>query len=391
MRKNGRRALVIGGGIGGAATGIALRRAGYESVVFERAPSLTAAQVGGCYVLWYAGVLSLGDLGIGDAAAKIGHPVERFEMCDTRGRVLNGLDVGKRGRALGAVPIALRRTDLIAALHDELGTDSLRLGATLASVEQDGRGVTAVFTDGHTERGDLLVGADGLKSVVRGGLHPKAAPRHPGYAHWFGIADDDGGAPDGVFRILHGKGARFAFFHLDGGKVCWWFVRNSAQGPTGDALGEPAALASFVRDWHPTAAALVEATPAGGIRRRDTYDQAPRRRWGTDRITTLGDAAHAMTFNLGQGAGASLTDAVVLGRQLAAGGGLLGALRGYERIRRARTLLLVWASRQVGDSASWESRFGSAANATILRTVGALVTPSLLELDARRHPALATP
>ncbi|WP_116949768.1 FAD-dependent monooxygenase [Jiangella endophytica] len=389
MRKNGRRALVIGAGIGGAAAGIALRRAGFETVVFERAPSLGAAQVGGCYVLWYAGVLSLGQLGLGDAAAKIGHPVERFEMCDARGRVLNGLDVGKRGQALGAMPIAVRRTELIAALHDELGAGSLRLGSTLTRVEQDGRGVTAVFADGSTERGDLMVGADGLKSVVRSGLHPKAAPRHPGYAHWFGIADGDGGAPDGVFRILHGKGARFAFFHLGGGKVCWWFVRNAAQGQDGDVLGDPAAITRFVNGWHPTAAALVEATPAGGIRRRDTYDQAPRRRWGADRVTMLGDAAHAMTFNLGQGAGASLTDAVVLGRQLGAGGGLLASLRGYERIRRARTLLLVWASRQVGDSAAWDSRIGAAANATILRTVGALVTPSLLELDTRRHPALA--
>lgn len=387
-RTHSRRALIVGAGVGGAAAGLALRRSGFETTVFERAPSLESAQVGGCYVLWYAGVMSLAQLGLRDRLTAIGHPVERFEMCDSRGRLLNGQEVGRRGRALGGVPVAVRRTDLIAMLHDELGPESLRLDHTFTDLRQDSRGVTALFDGGRRERGDLLIGADGLKSAVRARLDRPGPPRHPGYAHWFGIAKDDGSAPPGVFRILHGDGARFAHFHLGDGKVCWWFVRNAAQGAPGDSLGGHDRTAEFVRDWDPVAAALLAATPPDEVRRRDTYDRPPLRRWGDGRVTLLGDAAHAMTFNLGQGAGTSLTDAVTLARELGPGSTLLRGLREYERARRSVTIPLAWASRQVGMSAAWTGRVGTVANEAILRSVGALVTPTLLERDTRTHPAL---
>lgn len=388
MRIGNRKILIIGGGIGGSAAALALRRVGLEAGLYE-ARSRQGTQYGGCYVLWYAGVMSLARLGLAENAYGLGHRLARFEMCDAHGRVLNSVDMETRGKSLGAVPIAIRRADLLNMLYDALGPDGLVLNSTFRDMSEDSRGVTATFTDGRAERGAVLVGADGIDSRVRAHLHGLEPARYPGYAHWSGIAETDAGAPAQVFRILHGKGARFAFFHLGGGRVCWWCVRNAPEGPAGDEVGSYQALTAFFRDWEPTAPALLAATPPDSIHRRDTLDRPWMRTWGRGRVTLLGDAAHAMTFNLGQGAGTSLTDAVTLADQLAGSSGAISALRAYERARRSVTLPLMVASRRVGESAAWGGPFGPALNTVALRRVGPRVTARLLELDARSHAGLS--
>ena len=381
------RVLIVGGGIGGTATGVALQQLGFDAVVFERAPEVGRVQIGGCYVLWYAGMLSLAQLGLADKVRAVGHEIELFEMCDERGRTINAFDTGERGRALGALPVAVRRADLLRILTEALEPQRLRLGSTFRDAVQDRRWVTASFTDGHQERGDALVGADGLESSVRAHLHGLAPALHPGYGHWSGLTDDPGGVPEGVFRVMHGDAARFAFFHLGDGSVCWWCTRPAPEGPDGDALGSRDALLDAFGTWHPAARALLEATPPESIHRRDTLDRPPLRRWGEGRITLLGDAAHAMTFNLGQGAGTSLTDAVTLAEHLA-GGPLLLAMRRYEQVRRKITTPLVRMSRRVGAAAAWEGAVGARANLAFVRA-GRRSTPTVLERDARSHPALA--
>jgi 2-polyprenyl-6-methoxyphenol hydroxylase-like FAD-dependent oxidoreductase len=384
MRSHVGRVLVVGGGVGGTATGVALRQLGIDAVVFERAPDVRRIHVGGSYVLWYAGVSSLAQLGLADKVRGLGHEVTRFEMCDRRGRVLSSVDTGDRGRSLGAVPVAVRRADLLAVLGEALEPDALRLGTTFRDAVQDRRWVTATFTDGGQERGDVLVGADGLDSTVRAHLHGLAPASHPGYAHWSGVTDADGGVPPGVFRVLHHRGARFAYFHLGDGKLCWWCTRRAPEGPAGDALGSPEALLAAFGSWQPAVRAMLEATVPGSIHRRDTLDRPPLRRWGEGRITLLGDAAHAMTFNLGQGAGTSLTDAVTLAEHLASAPPL-GALRSYERQRRSITTPLVRMSRLVGATSAWGGPVGGAANAAFL-LAGRKSTPQLLERDLQGHP-----
>lgn len=386
------RVLIAGGGIGGVAAAVALRRAGVAAEVFERAGSLGGIQVGGCYVLWYGGVRSLAVLGLAEQAHDVGHRVDRFELCDARGRVLQGVEVGRRGRELGAVPLAVRRADLHRVLTGALDPEAFHLGAALARVGQSADGVVAFLADGREERGAVLVGADGMGSAVRQQLHGSAEPVHPGYAHWSGMAQDVDAFPAGTFRVLHGDGARFAFFHLGDGQVCWWCVRNAPQGPAGDASGTPEALREQFGGWAPPVAALLDATPPETVHRRDTLDRPPARRWGAGRVTLLGDAAHAMTFNLGQGAGTALSDAVTLprhltARQVAPGADPAPALRAYEAERRPITTAITRMSRQVGWMASWEGRLAH-VNHEVMRR-GRRVMPRFFELDLRSHRTIA--
>ncbi|MEX0657554.1 MAG: NAD(P)/FAD-dependent oxidoreductase [Egibacteraceae bacterium] len=389
MTTSAKRVLIIGGGIGGTAAGVALRQAGLDAQVFERSPDLARTHVGGCYVLWFAGVMSLSQLGLADKVHARGHPVTRFEMCGANARVLSAADVGEHGQSLGVMPVAVRRADLLGVLTDALDKDALHLGATFRDVVQDSVTVTATFTDGRRESGDVLVGSDGLDSSVRAHLHGLEPARHPGYAHWSAIADGDGGAPPGVFRVLHGDGARFAFFHIGDGRVCWWCVRNAPPGPAGDRYGDYDELTSFFRGWDPTAAALLAATPPKAIHRRDTLDRPPLRRWGRGRVTLLGDAAHAMTFDLGQGAGTSLTDAVTLAAHLS-DKPVLAGLRTYEDLRRWVTTPLVRMSRLVGAASSWDWPLGPKLNEAFVAAGRRGGTVGALKRDLRGHPAMLT-
>jgi 2-polyprenyl-6-methoxyphenol hydroxylase-like FAD-dependent oxidoreductase len=383
------RVLIAGGGIGGVAAAVALRRAGVRAEVFERAASLQRIQVGGCYVLWYAGVLSLDVMGLSDEARAAGYSVERFELCDGRGRLLSAFDVGARGRELGAVPLAIKRADLHRVVAGALDEDALHLGRALVRAEQDDAGVTAHLADGEPERGSVLVGADGIDSALRAQLHGAAPATHPGYAHWSGMADDDGGRfESGVFRIYHREGTRFAFFRISDTQVCWWCVRNAPAGPDGDAFGGHEVLRRYFADWPAPAPALLEATDPRSVYRRDTLDRPVARSWGAGRFTLLGDAAHAMTFNLGQGAGTALTDAVTLPRFLAGSPDVQASLRAYEAHRRSITAPLTLVSRRLGRTAAWDFPAGPALNAAFTR-LGRRVTPSFLEKDLEGHPGLA--
>src|SRR6266480_1791752 len=120
MRIGNRRILIIGAGIGGSAAALALRRAGLEAELYE-ARSRKGTQYGGCYVLWYAGVLSLARLGLAEKAYACGHQLARPEMCDTRGRVFNSVDMETRGRSLGAVPIAIPSSYILALISAQRG------------------------------------------------------------------------------------------------------------------------------------------------------------------------------------------------------------------------------------------------------------------------------
>lgn len=374
--------LIVGGGIGGMALANGIQDCMQTSIFETRSDE--KLQVGGCYVLWYAGVTAIQGLGMAEPLREIGNPVHHFEMCGSRGQVFYTVDVGSRGRELGAVPVAVRRTDLVAMLRRGLKPGVLQTTSAVRDLAETSGGVEATLTNGTVIEGDVGVGADGLSSTVRAGLHGLAPPRHPGYAHWFGIANDVD-APDHVFRIFHGDSSRFAFFRLDDGQVCWWCVRGVPESQRSDdsdfdRFGTRRSLLNLTARWHPIAHQLINKTPSGTIQRRDTLDRPPLRKWGRGRITLLGDAAHAMTFDLGQGAGTALTDARVLAAKLKQPGPINKKLREYETERSRTVTPLVRASKTIGDSAAWRGP-GKLANEWFLRIVGPRVAPALLERD----------
>lgn len=350
------RALVVGAGIGGLATAVALRRAGFEPLVLERAPQ--AREAGSGLLLGANAVAALRSLGLHGTASGLGVPTTAGLLRDPAGGILADVRLPPGQERLGGNSAAVSRPELLAALLEEAG-DRVRAGSRVVGFRTTPDGVAAVLEGGELEPGRILVGADGAYSAVREGLPGGAKsgrPRYAGYTAWRGVAHGvDGLVPRGVGLETWGRGARFGCVYIGDGRVYWFATQNAPEGAR-DALGESRGrVLGLLRGWHEPVEDLVRATPEGGIRRDDVYDCKPGLRWGSGPVTLLGDAAHTMTPNLGQGAGQALVDAATLGETLATAPDPESGLRLYERRRRIPAAALTLISRYAGVAGQLQS------------------------------------
>jgi 2-polyprenyl-6-methoxyphenol hydroxylase-like FAD-dependent oxidoreductase len=268
--------------------------------------------------------------------------------------VLASIPAAELEKKIGTPSAAVHRADLQELLVREVGERTLRLGAEVRAFEQDESAVRVLFADGSQEDADILVGADGVCSRVRAVLFGPEEPRYAGYTVWRAVVEPgEELLPWGTSFESWGRGTRFGCAHIGGGRVYWFATANAPEGEKDGPHGSPAGakarlLRLFVR-WHGPLGDLVEATEEGAILRTDIYDREPLgERWGEGRVTLLGDAAHPMTPNLGQGACQAIEDAVVLARCLGESGATAEAVRRYERLRSNRAAMVVRRSRRVG-------------------------------------------
>jgi 2-polyprenyl-6-methoxyphenol hydroxylase-like FAD-dependent oxidoreductase len=347
------KVIVAGSGIGGLTTAIALRTAGFEVCVFERAYEL--GEVGAGLLLAANAQKALGKLGLDKAVSSLGTPASAAEIRSSRGEVLANIPASELEKRVGAPSAAVHRADLQALLVREVGKETLRLGSEVEGFELEGEsGVRVLLADGGKERADVLVGADGLRSKVRSGLLGASEPCYAGYTAWRAIVEPkDELLPWGSGFESWGRGARFGCAHIGNGRVYWFATANAPEGgkdgPPGSPVAPKATLLHVFGGWHHPIGELIEAADDGAILRTDIYDREPlAERWGEGRVTLLGDAAHPMTPNLGQGACQAIEDVVVLTRCLDEGDDTAEALRRYERLRSARVAMVVRRSRRVG-------------------------------------------
>lgn len=337
------KAVVIGGGIGGLTAAISLLRTGVEAVVFERSPDLR--EVGAGIALWANAAKALRKLGlyesVRDRAAEIGGETRTW-----RGRKLFTITADEMRSRFGEANLVMHRADLQATLLAALPEDAVRLGAKLESFSQDGEAVVAHFSGGMEETADFLVGADGLRSTVRARLLGDGPPRYAGFMAWRGIAEGvEGLVPEGVGLNLWGRGMEFGLISIGRGRAYWYLSKNAPEGGAEGPNKEE--VLRNLRGWYGAARAAVQATEDSGILRNDIYDREPARRWGGGNATLLGDAAHPMTPNLGQGACQAIEDAVVLADAVRQTDSAAAALRSYEARRIQRTGAVVRASRNI--------------------------------------------
>jgi 2-polyprenyl-6-methoxyphenol hydroxylase-like FAD-dependent oxidoreductase len=354
------RALVVGAGLGGLATALALGENATEALVLERAASISEIEVGIGMVVWPNGMRALRRLGVGDEVTALGAHLERVEFSTSAGRHLNTWPVGDLGRRVGEPALALSRGELHSILSRNLrerGT-ALTLGARVTDFEDSGDGVAVQLDGGSDVQGDVLIGADGLASMVRRKLIGRGPPEYPPYANytlWHSIIPYDQSVPPGVFFLVFGPGSRFAYYRIDDERVYWSAI---AFVPAGNehVIDKSEVLDSF-GEYQDPILPMVEATDEADILRHDIYGGEALERWGSGRVTLLGDAAHPMTTNLGQGAGMAMEDGVVLARCLSEQPEPEAALREYERLRMARTGEMMALANKLNSTAALEGPF----------------------------------
>ena len=343
------KAIVIGAGIGGLSAAIALRKAGMETVVFERARELK--EVGAGLSLTANATAALNELGLAHALREIGGPVGRAEIRTWRNDVLSTIPVSQLDEKLGSRTVAVHRADLQALLLRELGEGVVQLDVEYIGLEQNSAGIRAFFAGRREEHCDVLIGADGLRSAVRAGLLGDGQPRYAGYTVWRAVVTPgrDFFPPDVTIEYW-GTGTRCLWARVGGGRVYWAVSTNAREGEKDVTGATKGALLGLLRGWPGPVPALIEATEEPAILRTDIYDRdPPRKRWGEGRVTLLGDAAHPMTPDLGQGACQAIEDAVELGRCLEhQETGAAAALGLYEARRIRRTAWIVRGSRRTG-------------------------------------------
>jgi 2-polyprenyl-6-methoxyphenol hydroxylase-like FAD-dependent oxidoreductase len=344
--------VIAGAGIGGLTLAVALRRREARVRVFERAQHLTAAGAG--IALPANGVKALHTLRLGDAVTQAGRIVERAAILDWRGRSLGAeVDLTDVYHAMGASLVALHRARLHAVLLEAVGSDTVTTGAQVVSFEQDASSVHVALMDGQRVDAELLVGADGLNSSVRAQLVGGDAPVYSGYTSWRGVTPANSVTPPERTSESWGRGERFGIVPVGSGEIYWFAVADAPQGGHDvDVRGE---LLSRFASWHSPIAAVIDATPADRIVRTDICDRPPIQRWHSGRVVLVGDAAHPMTPNLGQGAGQAIEDAVALADCLAAMPSIEEACCAYEQRRVARANSIARASRQFGAIAQWSN------------------------------------
>jgi 2-polyprenyl-6-methoxyphenol hydroxylase-like FAD-dependent oxidoreductase len=362
------RVLVAGGGIGGLATALALRKAGIDAVVLERAARLRAA---GCGVhLWTNALLALEDLGLADALHAIAPAQTRCEFRTWRGRGLATWPVHEFAERYGQPVMAIGRDDLVDILADALGDEHVLADAHVLGYDQDPDGVTALLADGSRERGDVLVGADGINSAVRRQMLGNHPPDYTGYVAWRAAVDLSHPLiePD-FFRCMFGRGTRFVFYAIASGRVHWMSVANAPAG--GRDVDVRGTLLDRHRGWMEPVVDIIEATPPETIIRTDVVDRRPDARWGDGRVTLLGDAAHPMNFNVGQGACQAIEDALSLAKNLVAGRDPVSGLRAYEAARQPRTASMQRTARVIGRMGAWQNPAAVALRSAVFRTAWA--------------------
>lgn len=348
-----RTALVIGGGIAGPATAMALHKAGIDAVVYEAHPTV-AQGIGAFLTLASNGVDALRVLGADTPALAAGFPTPWITLRNDAGKRLGGSRTGT-SRPDGTTSQTIKRADLYQVLHEEARQRGVRVeyGKRLVGAEETGEGVRAVFADGSAAVGDVLIGCDGVHSTVRRIIDPAApAPTYAGlltsggYAR--GVRVD---TTPGSYEMIFGKRAFFGYALAPDGEV-WWFANvprrdEAARGELTASSGDDGRcrlLQLYAEDAGP-AVPLIQATPEMmAMSPIHTIPHLPA--WHNGRMIVIGDAAHAPSPTSGQGASLSIEDAVVLAKCLRDLPSPQAAFAQFEAARRPRVERIIkWAAR----------------------------------------------
>ena len=355
------KAIIAGGGIGGLTAGIALRQAGIHAVVYERASELN--EIGAGIALASNAMKVFSKLDLADQIMACGVPLASGAI-----KTWNGKDIIREvEEAHQFISVCVHRADLLRVLVQSLGEDNLVLGHKLVGFEQSENGVVTRFANGEQVQGDLLVGADGLHSAVRASIHGEEKPRYSGYTAWRGVAHFEAKA---AISESWGPGRRFGMMPIGGGRVYWFATKNVPEGQPESPEDRKQELLDLFNRWHPPIPNLIKATEPDVILRHDLYDRKPLKRyWGEGRVTLLGDAAHAATPNLGQGACQAIEDAYVLARYLRGAAEIADALHRYEAKRIPRTTYITNLSWRLGRMAQWENSLAGWLRNAMLKAI----------------------
>ncbi len=348
-----KKIIIIGGGVGGLCTAIALQQSGFDVKVYEKVKKL--GEVGAGLTLWSNALHVLRALGLADAVIAAGSKLTRSQIRADNGETLFDARTDEMETKYGEPVVAIHRAALHEILINALKPDTLKLSMNCARFEQDENKVTVHFENGESDSADVLIGADGIHSVVRKQMFPEIELRYSGYTAWRGVVETENEAALGLTSESWGRGARFGIVRVDKKRVYWFATRNQPIGEKATGEQRKFKLMNLFNKWHNPINHLLDSTPAEIILQNDICDIAPFTSWTKGRVTLLGDAAHPTTPNMGQGACMAMESAYVLAHALGEEPDYRSALKRYESERHERTAWVTNTSWMIGKGGQIEN------------------------------------
>jgi len=342
---------IIGAGIGGLTTALILKQRGLNVNIFESSTEIKP--VGAGIILANNAMQVFQKLGIQAKIEKAGNKISFMKITDSQLKSLSVVSLSEYEQKYNVSNIAIHRGELQKILANEIGFDRINLSKRLSKIEKADL-FKLTFEDNSTFESRLVIGADGIKSVVRNQLFEKGTLRNPNQICWRGICEIDLLQKyQNELNEAWGKGKRFGFVKISDKKVYWYALANSKN-------LEPSTvnLIEFFSEFHFDILNIISATKTEQIVVSDIIDLKPIDKWQDENVCLIGDAAHATTPNLGQGACQAIEDAYVLGKLLDSGLEIQNTFAEYENLRRKKAHTIVNTSWTVGKMAHIENKFG---------------------------------
>jgi len=363
--------IVIGGGIAGLAFAAAMHRLGRDTIVLEAAPALRA--YGSGLVLGPTAMMALARLGLREQVIATGQRLLRGGLTDLAMRPLSHDVFGYFSARSGEPFVGIERSELIRMLAERV--PQYRTDARCTAIHDGGAGVTIDLASGERIEAPWAILADGIRSVGRA-LMGGVGTRDAGQWCWRGIAAGvDLEARGDEFLEAWGSEWRFGFTPVGGGRTYWFVTQRDSAAEEGPKLApeeRAAKLHKIAQRFPPIVGHLIAGTPPDMILENRLEDLGPLPHWHSGNMICIGDAAHAMTPNLGQGATQSLEDAVILARTMAGGNDPKTAFAAFEAIRKPRAQRTVREARAIGNLAHCPDWAAPMRNAVMRRLPRAL-------------------
>ncbi|HEY7050810.1 MAG TPA: FAD-dependent oxidoreductase [Mycobacterium sp.] len=336
------RVVVVGAGIAGLASVVALQRRGIEvALVEERDDASSGAGIS----IWPNALAALDEIGLGDEVRDAGGRVTAGAMRWRNGTWVRRPHRDRIVKALGEPLVVIRRAALTEILAGAVKPDTRRLNLAVTSVTETAHGLQLQLSDGTTADADAVVGADGTFSVIAGHLNGPLKHSYAGYTAWRGVAElriD----PELAAETL-GPGVEFGHVPMGPDHTYWFATERAPEGAT-CADGELTYLRNKYWSWPEPVPDMLAATDPAAVLRHDIYDRRAAKVWSRGPLVLVGDAAHAMRPHLGQGGCQGLEDAAILAAFVDGADDITSAFARFVAFRRPRVQPLVRESALVG-------------------------------------------